>query len=52
MDRPSRSEFGIHWALAPGTTFLNHGSFGACPLAVLEEQSRLRALLESDPVDF
>ena len=52
MDRPPRSEFGIHWALDPGTTFLNHGSFGACPTAVLEEQSRLRALLESDPVDF
>ena len=32
--------------------FLNHGSFGACPRAVLEEQSRLRALLESDPMDF
>jgi isopenicillin-N epimerase len=52
MKKPPRSEFGIHWALDPGTTFLNHGSFGACPTAVLEEQSRLRALLESDPVDF
>jgi isopenicillin-N epimerase len=52
MDRPPRSEFGIHWALDPGTTFLNHGSFGACPTVVLQEQSRLRACLESDPVDF
>ncbi len=42
----------MHWSLDPGTTFLNHGSFGACPTAVLQEQSRLRACLESDPVDF
>ena len=52
MDRPSRSEFGFHWALDSGTVFLNHGSFGACPVAVLQEQSRLRAVLEADPVDF
>ena len=49
---PSRSEFGRYWALDPGTVYLNHGSFGACPIAVLEEQSRLRALLESDPMEF
>jgi len=52
MDRPSRSGLGIHWTLDPGTVFLNHGSFGACPAAVLQEQSRLRAVLEADPVDF
>jgi isopenicillin-N epimerase len=32
--------------------FLNHGSFGATPKAVLEEQSRLRARLESQPLLF
>jgi isopenicillin-N epimerase len=52
MARPPRSGLGIHWTLDPGTVFLNHGSFGACPAAVLQEQSRLRALLEADPVDF
>jgi isopenicillin-N epimerase len=52
MARPQRSGLGIHWTLDPGTVFLNHGSFGACPAAVLQEQSRLRALLEADPVDF
>ena len=38
--------------LNPTTTFLNHGSFGACPRAVLEAQSRWRLLLEEEPVHF
>ncbi|MBS1148307.1 MAG: isopenicillin N-epimerase [Myxococcaceae bacterium] len=40
------------WTLDPAITFLNHGSFGACPTAVLEEQSRWRARLEAEPVRF
>jgi isopenicillin-N epimerase len=52
MKQPARSELHCLWALDPALTYLNHGSFGACPRVVLQEQSRLRELLESDPMDF
>jgi isopenicillin-N epimerase len=41
-----------HWVLAPGTVFLNHGSFGACPKAILDLQSRFRREMEAEPVQF
>jgi isopenicillin-N epimerase len=44
--------FASHWGLNPAVTYLNHGSFGACPSAVLAAQSALRAEMESEPVDF
>jgi isopenicillin-N epimerase len=40
------------WPLDPAITFLNHGSFGSCPLAVLEYQTELRRRLEREPITF
>lgn len=49
---PPPSRFRRHWGLAPGTVFLNHGSFGACPRPILELQTELRRALEAEPVQF
>ena len=46
------SSYAEHWTLDPKVTFLNHGSFGACPLVVLAAQTQLRLQMESEPVDF
>jgi isopenicillin-N epimerase len=44
--------FAQFWQLDPSVTFLNHGAFGACPIAVLEQQQRFRHQLELEPLRF
>jgi isopenicillin-N epimerase len=46
------SEYGLLWGLDRSVLYLNHGSFGACPVAVLAKQTELRLQMESEPVDF
>lgn len=42
----------MQWSLDPEITFLNHGSFGACPKSILEEQIVWHARLEREPLAF
>ena len=41
-----------NWHLDPSASFLNHGSFGACPIPVLKSQSKWRERMESQPCQF
>ena len=52
MERPLRSELATHWALDPSTVFLNHGSFGATPNVIREEQRHWQDRMEHEPVAF
>jgi isopenicillin-N epimerase len=46
------SEHARHWLLDPAIVFLNHGSFGATPIPVLDAQAEWRRQLETEPVRF
>jgi Selenocysteine lyase len=41
-----------HFLLDSSITFLNHGSFGACPKPIFEEYQRFQSELENEPVQF
>src|SRR5690606_26403347 len=47
---PRPSDLARHWMHDPEVVFLNHGSFGGCPRAVLEAQSEFRARMEREPI--
>ena len=46
------NEFSDRWLLDPEVIFLNHGSFGATPKAVLDEQTLIRQRIETEPLLF
>ena len=46
------NRFTDRWLLDPEVIFLNHGSFGATPKAVLDEQTLIRNRIESEPLLF
>src|SRR5690349_13176875 len=52
LDFPKPSPFRKYWTLAPKTVFLNHGSFGACPKAVLAAQAEFIRRMEAEPIEF
>src|SRR5215469_2155335 len=46
------TETARQFLLRPDVTFLNHGSFGACPQPVFETYQRWQRELQAEPVEF
>jgi isopenicillin-N epimerase len=49
---PQPSPFADRWLLDPDVVFLNHGSYGATPTAVLDAQTEIRRRIEAEPLRF
>jgi len=52
VSAPDPHELKQEFLLDPSVTFLNHGSFGACPRPVFERYQEWQRELEREPVDF
>lgn len=52
MAEPELAGAPVEWLLDPAVTYLNHGSFGSCPRAVMEVAQELRARFERQPMQF
>ncbi|HEV8607517.1 MAG TPA: aminotransferase class V-fold PLP-dependent enzyme [Tepidisphaeraceae bacterium] len=50
--QPLAANLRQHWLLKEDVAFLNHGSFGACPIPVLNEQQKWRANIEAQPIEI
>jgi len=49
---PRETRIRSFWSLDSDITYLNHGSYGACPTHILKERQRLQLLLENEPFQF
>ncbi|MCS6918022.1 MAG: aminotransferase class V-fold PLP-dependent enzyme [Chitinophagales bacterium] len=49
---PPASPYSRYWLLDADVVFLNHGSFGACPLPILQRQEEHRRAMEQEPVRY
>lgn len=49
---PFPSPLAVHWQHDPSVVYLNHGSFGGCPTAVLHAQQRCRNRMEAESIRF
>ena len=47
---PPYSQHEKHWNHDKNIVFLNHGSFGSCPNAILDLQTQIRTRTELDPI--
>jgi hypothetical protein len=49
---PAPTELRREYLLDPGVAFLNHSSFGACPVPVFERYQAWQRELEHEPIDL